>query len=125
MAGTRNVLLIGLDPAVVDYSRWPGLTPEKIEASLRSAERTLNGDGYDSRICLVGRGEAALAAVKDLLAALEYDCVMIGAGVRTDAQEFALFETLINVVHAHAPTAKICFNTMPSDTVAAVKRWLP
>src|SRR3974377_2398908 len=35
-----------------------------------------------------------------------------------------LFEKLINVVHKHAPQAKLCFNTLPSDTAAAVKRWL-
>ena len=125
MTGTRNVLLIGLDPAVVDYNRWPALTPEKIEASLRSAEHTLNGEGYDARICFVGRGEAASATVKRHLAELDYDCIMIGAGVRTDTEELPLFETLINVVHQQAPTAKICFNTMPTDTVEAVKRWLP
>jgi hypothetical protein len=34
MTDHKKVLLIGLDPAVVDYSRWPGLTPEKLEAGL-------------------------------------------------------------------------------------------
>jgi hypothetical protein len=31
---------------------------------------------------------------------------------------------LINVVHQHAPHAKLCFNTLPGDTAAAVKRWV-
>ena len=31
----KRVLLIGLDPAVVDYDRCPGLTAEKLEAGLR------------------------------------------------------------------------------------------
>ncbi|MDO3069700.1 hypothetical protein [Mycobacteroides abscessus] len=35
-----------------------------------------------------------------------------------------LFETVLNTVHAHAPQAKICFNTVPTDTVAAVERWI-
>ena len=26
--------------------------------------------------------------------------------------------------HAHAPQAKLAFNTLPSDTAAAVKRWV-
>jgi hypothetical protein len=30
----KKVLLIGLHPDVVDYSRWPGLTAEKLEAGL-------------------------------------------------------------------------------------------
>lgn len=32
-----------------------------------------------------------------------FDCVLIGAGVRTLTVHFLLFEKLINVVHAHAP----------------------
>jgi hypothetical protein len=35
-----------------------------------------------------------------------------------------LFEKLINVVHAHAPQAKLCFNQLPSDIGEAVKRWV-
>jgi hypothetical protein len=49
---------------------------------------------------------------------------MIGAGIRTIPSNFILFEKLINVVHEHAPQAKLCFNTKPSDTADAVQRWL-
>ncbi len=38
--------------------------------------------------------------------------------------KFLLFEKLVNVVHEHAPQAKLCFNTKPSDTAEAVRRWL-
>ncbi len=27
-----KVLLVGLDPSVVNFERWPGLTAEKLEA---------------------------------------------------------------------------------------------
>jgi hypothetical protein len=50
--------------------------------------------------------------------------VLIGAGVRTNPDEFALFETLVNLVHAKAPQARICFNTGFTDSVAAVQRWV-
>ena len=53
-----------------------------------------------------------------------FDCVLIGAGVRLDPEHFLLFEKLINVVHEYAPKAKICFNTSPGDTAAAVMRWV-
>ena len=53
-----------------------------------------------------------------------FKCVLIGAGVRAVPSNLLLFETLINVVHEHAPQAKLCFNTLPSDTAAAVQRWL-
>ena len=53
---TKNVLLIGLDPAVVNYDRWPGLTAEKLEAGLQRDEATLKDGGYDARICFVTTG---------------------------------------------------------------------
>ena len=122
--GAKNVLLIGLDPEVVNYDRWPGLTAEKLEAGLRRDEATLNASGYDARICFIDHGETAEEVVKAMLAETDFACVLVGAGVRTDNEEFFLFEKLINVVHEHAPGAKICFNTGPTDSVDAVKRWV-
>ena len=121
---TKNVLLIGLDPTVVNYDRWPGLTAEKLEAGLRRDETALNEKGYDARICFIDHGETAEEVVKTLLAETDFACVLIGAGVRTDIEEFLLFEKLINVVHEHAPGARLCFNTGPTDSVDAVKRWV-
>ena len=120
----KKVLLIGLDPAVVNYDRWPGLTAEKLEAGLRRDEAALNESGYEARICFVDHGETAEAVVGEELAEAEFACVLIGAGVRTDTEEFLLFEKLINLVHERAPGARICFNTGPTDSVDAVKRWV-
>ncbi len=122
--GNKNVLLIGLDPDVVNYDRWPGLTAEKLEAGLRRDEATLNDRGYDARICFIDHGATAEETVKATLAETEFACILIGAGVRTDEEEFLLFEKLINVLHEHAPAARLCFNTGPTDSVAAVERWL-
>ncbi len=121
---TKKVLLIGLDPSVVNYDRWPGLTAEKLEAGLRRDEAALNDGGYDAEICFVDHGETAERVVKAKLAETAFACVLVGAGVRTDTDEFLLFETLINVVHEHAPGARICFNTGPTDSVDAVRRWV-
>lgn len=52
-----------------------------------------------------------------------FDCILIGAGVRTIPRHFILFEKLLNIVHEHAPQARICFNTRPGDTAEAVQRW--
>ncbi len=121
---TKNVLLVGLDPSVVNYDRWPGLSPEKLEAGLRREEAALNDSGYDAAICFVDHGETAAEVVAAALSENPYDCILIGAGVRADPDEFLLFERLINLVHEHAPDAKICFNTGPTDSVEAVKRWV-
>jgi len=39
MATPKTVLLVGFDPSVVDYSKWPGLTPEKLGAMLEADRR--------------------------------------------------------------------------------------
>lgn len=119
-----NVLLIGLDPTVVNYDRGPGLSAEKLEAGLRKDEAVLNESGYEAEICFVDHGQTAEETVKTKLAETNFGCMLIGAGVRTDDDEFLLFEKLVNVVHQHAPKSKICFNTGPADSVDAVKRWI-
>ena len=66
----------------------------------------------------------APGTVHPWVAAVAILCILIGAGVRTNPSNFLLFEKLINVVHEHAPQAKLCFNQLPSDIAEAVKRWL-
>ena len=119
-----NVLLIGLNPAVVNYEKWPGLTAEKLEMGLRRDEASLNELGYQASICFIDHGETAADTIREQLASKDYACVLIGAGVRTDPDEFELFEQAINLVHELAPKARICFNTGPTDSVAAVQRWV-
>ena len=119
-----KVLLIGLNPAVVNYEKWPGLTPEKLEMGLRRDESTLNEEGYTASICFIDHGEKAEQFITEQLQQNSYDCMLIGAGVRTDPDEFLLFEKAVNLVHQLAPQARLCFNTGPTDSVDAVKRWI-
>ena len=44
-------------------------------------------------------------------------------GVRAPAQ-LPLLEKVINLVHARALAAKICFNTNPADSAEAAQRWV-
>ena len=125
--GEKRVLVIGLDPALIDFAQPgypPGMDATKVLAGLKSCEEELTRLGYSVQMCLTDFGETAEAVVQSRLEQERFDCILIGAGVRTNPSNFLLFEKLINVVHEHAPQAKICFNTVPSDTAAAVKRWL-
>jgi hypothetical protein len=122
-----RVLAVGLDPAVVDYSRapMPGLTAEILTAALDAEKAKLAALGYEVRMLLIDTGETAESVVQEALERGGCDCIMIGAGVRLDPNHFLLFEKLINVVHRHAPASvNICFNTRPSDTAEAVQRWI-
>jgi hypothetical protein len=125
----KGVLIIGLDPTLVDfadpaYAAFPGMDAGKVRAALDADKATLVALGYDAELCLTDFGETAGAVVEEQLKRTSYDCVLIGAGVRTVPRHFALFERLINVVHECAPAAKLCFNTRPDDTAEAVKRWI-
>jgi hypothetical protein len=123
MTDRKTVLLIGLDPAVVDYAKWPGLTPERLQAALEGDVGRLKEAGFAAEVCFIDHGETAAATVEAALAKTAFDVILIGAGVRTDRAELHLFEQLINVVQEKAPTARICFNTGPTDSLDAVKRW--
>lgn len=118
-----RVVLVGWNPKVVDYSKWPGLTPDKLAAMLEADRSKLNDLGYDANLLFIDDAETAFDVVKVRLHQENYDCVLIGAGVRTDDEHFIVFERLVNAVHESAPTAKICFNTNPGDTAEAVQRW--
>lgn len=127
MTGEKSVLVIGLDPTLIDFSQpgyAPGMDANKVLAGLKSSEDELTRLGYSVEMCLTDFGETAETVVQRKLEQKRFDCILIGAGVRTNPNNFILFEKLINVVHKHAPQAKLCFNTLPSDTAAAVKRWL-
>jgi hypothetical protein len=127
MTSEKRVLVVGLDPRLIDFSQPgypPGMDATKVLAGLKSTEDELTGLGYRVEMCMHDFGDTAEAVVQGQLEQEQFDCIMIGAGVRANPSNLLLFEKLINVVHAHAPHAKICFNTLPSDTAAAVKRWL-
>ena len=127
MTGKKNVLVIGLDPALIDFSQPgypPGMNATKVFAGMKSSEDELSRLGCSVQMCLTDFGETAATVVQSQLEQEEFDCILIGAGVRTNPSNFLLFEKLINVVHEHAPRARLCFNTLPSDTAEAVKRWL-
>jgi hypothetical protein len=119
----KAILALGLDPTCADFSQLPGLTPELIGAFIDSQLERLRGLGYEVESCLVDLGDTAEAVTERCLKSRRFDCIVIGAGLRASAQ-LLLFEKLINLVHAQAPTAKICFNSTPADTAEAVQRWV-
>lgn len=128
MPTSKRVLIIGFDPQYLDFSS-PELAPmnlsaEKVMAGLTAETERLRGLGYEPDSCLVDLGETAEVALASRLRAKQYDCVIIGAGVRANPKFFLLFERLLNVVHELAPKARIGLNTKPTDTVDAVQRWL-
>jgi len=127
MADEKSVIVVGLDPTLIDFSQPgypPGMDATKVLAGLKFSEAELTRLGYSVQMCLTDFGETAEVVVQSQLKQKRFDCILIGAGVRTNPSNFILFEKLINVAHEHAPQAKLCFNTLPSDIAEAVQRWL-
>ncbi len=123
----KRVLLVGLDPATVNFSdpALPaGMTAEKIHAGVKLALADIAGRGWQAEICFITPDETAVPTVEHRLAADRYDCVVVGAGVRLPPSRLALFEAVVNAIHRAAPQTAIAFNTRPEDTGAAAARWI-
>ncbi len=121
---TKSVLLIGLKSSAVDFEKWPQLSVAKLENAFASILSDLSAAGYSARWCLTDAdASAARQQVLDDLRIYSPEIVVIGAGVRTDPDHLLLFEQLLNLILREAPNCRIAFNTLPFDTIDAVKRW--
>ena len=120
----KNVLAIGIEPSLVDFSAFPGLTAELVTSYIEAQIEQLRAMGYEADSCLIDLGETAEAVAATALRSKRFDCVMIGAGLRRPPERLHLLEKIINLVHVFAPEARICFNTTPADTAEAVRRWV-
>jgi hypothetical protein len=58
-----NVLLVGWNPDVVDYSKWPELTPEKLRTGLEGDRDKMISLGYDATLGLIDNADTACESV--------------------------------------------------------------
>lgn len=84
MAEKKRVLLVGLNPDIVDYSKSPvpGLTAEKVRTAVEKDKATLEALGHDVTSLYVDDGKTAESALTAALTSGEYTCIMVGAGLR-------------------------------------------
>lgn len=121
----KEILLIGINPNFIDFSRLSSdINAEKIKEEAILANEQLIASGYSIHNCFIDLGETAEATLLNLLNTHQFDCIMIGAGIRVLTEHTILFEKVINLIHEQAPQAKICFNNRPSDTLQALQRWV-
>ena len=72
MATGPRVLIVGLQPQLIDfsspdYAAFPGLDAAKVQAALDADEATLRSLGYDAHLCLTDFGDTAEAVVSERL----------------------------------------------------------
>jgi hypothetical protein len=123
----KRILLLGLDPETVDYSDPalpPGMTAEKVRAGIAVALKQFSDRGWESDVGYIRPDETAGPTVERQLRSTNYDCVVVGGGVRLPPRNLALFEVVINAVRKAAPDAAIAFNTRPDDSADAAARWV-
>ncbi len=122
-----RILLLGLDPETVDFSDPalpPGMTAEKVRAGITVALKQFTERGWESDVGFIRPDETAGPTVERQLRSANYDCVVIGGGVRLPPRHLALFEVVINAIRKAAPGAAIAFNTRPDDSADAAARWV-
>jgi hypothetical protein len=122
-----RILLLGLDPETVDFSDPalpPGMTAEKVHAGIAVALKQFTDRGWECDVGFIRPDETAGPAVERQLRSTNYDCVVIGGGVRLPPRNLALFEVVINAIRKVAPGAAIAFNTRPDDSADAAARGL-
>jgi hypothetical protein len=108
-----RVLVVGYVPEVVDYSNPalpPGMSAEKVRAGIELALKQITERGWEGDLCFIRPDETAGKTVERHLASANYDCVVIGAGVRLPPEGLVLFEAVVNAAHRAAPGAAIAFN---------------
>lgn len=123
----KKVLIIGMNPRTIDFTNPElpqGLTVEMIENGTQATLNKLTTLGYAPELFLIDTGTKDLSNLSNQLKQKNYDGVVVGNGIRSVSANFILFEQIINVVHISAPRSKIIFNSLPSDTDEAIKRWL-
>lgn len=123
----KKILIIGTDPRTIDFTNpeiHQGLTVERIEQGTNATIETLKDSGYGAEMFLIETGNEDLNNLANHLRHKKLDGIVIGNGIRGLKTNFILFEKIVNVVHANAPNSKIIFNSLPTDTLESVKRWL-
>jgi hypothetical protein len=113
------VLLVGFDPRTV-----PGVDAKLVETAIAIGQQRFDELGIEAVNCLVSPDESAEKQIVAALRERDYDCVVIGGGVRKPEPMLEFFERVVNLVHQHAPKAAIAFNTNPTDSADAAQRWI-
>jgi hypothetical protein len=120
-----RILFVGQKPETVDFSDPslpPGFNAEKITAGIALGIKKIEEHGWKGVECMITPDAAGSAMLKKALAGADYDCVVIGGGMRLPPKGLTLFETVVNIIHKAAPHAAIAFNTSPEDTADAAAR---
>jgi hypothetical protein len=119
-----RILIIGYDPDSVDFSD-PGppsdLDKDKIWAGARESLKRIAHHGWEGVQCMVRPDETAVAEVERALSDADYDCIVIGGGVRLAQKSVPIFEAILDAIRRLAPATPVAFNTKPDGSLEAAR----
>ena len=75
----KRVLLVGFDPATVDFSDPAAAGRPRRRSKLDQARARRYGRGWQAESCFINPDETAVPTVERRLAGGRYDCVVVGA----------------------------------------------
>ena len=96
----KKVFLIGIDPKLIDpnLSTATGWDANRVRAAAQYANKRLVELGYELQSCLLDPRGTDESVVSDTLSREKFNCIMVGAGIRTLPQHTLLFEKIINTI---------------------------
>jgi hypothetical protein len=121
-----RILSIGLHPRALDYTQLPAPDEATLTARIAAGRAALAAAGFDVVHCQLGISpdDAETQIRHHLTTAGPFGVAMIGAGLRAVPPHTLLFERVVNIIAAHAPGIRFCFNVSPEDTATALRRWV-
>ncbi|GGU35737.1 hypothetical protein [Nocardioides albus] len=119
-----RVLMIGIHPRALDYSKLPpGLDEATMSVRIEAGFGATTAAGFDAVNCLIGTSlDEAEGEIRSAFAGDSFGLVMIGAGIRMIPEYTELFERIVNVCSEESPGVAFCFNTSPETTLDALRR---
>ncbi len=112
-------MILGLDPDAI-----PGIDAAAARAGLKYGLTRVEGSDLIADQCLVPLDATAERRIVEALKGQQYDCVVVGGGIRKPEPLLELFEAVINLIRLHAPRAAIAFNADGGTSVEAARRVL-
>ena len=128
MTANPTIMMLGLPVDVVlgSNSPVPAEARANIAAQIEAVPEQMRTIGVDYTFFGVTMEDSAgLDRLRDALEAKPFDGVVIGNGIRSNPPLTPWLEQLIDVIHVTSPHTKLMFNTEPSTSVDAVRRWFP
>ncbi|GJG86770.1 hypothetical protein tb265_19510 [Gemmatimonadetes bacterium T265] len=122
-----RVLVIGYAPDAVDYTdplAPPGVDAKKVADGIEVDLRKMRALGWNAEHLNIGADDGLRQKILDHLAGRQYDCIVVGAGVRVTTNRVEVFETVVNAVREGASHTPLAFNGSPDSSAEAASRVL-